>query len=188
MTCYHFIQKKDMYKTFSASVIFAILFCCITYTSSAQQNDSLLAQLSRKWTNAKVYALKMAELMPEEFYDFKPVPEEMSFREQLLHIAQNMRWLTSAYLFVPAGTPVVDSMVKGKAAVIKILSDAYDMGAAAHKNISAKQLDEVIPFFSGPMTRRQILILMHDHQTHHVGQVIVYLRLKGITPPDYVGW
>ena len=177
-----------MYRTFSASVFFAILFCCITYTSSAQQNDSLLAQLSRKWINAKEYALKMAELMPEEFYDFKPVPVEMSFRGQLMHIAQNIRWLTSSFLFVPAGTPVVDSTVKGKADVIKILSDAYDMGSAAHKNISAKQLDEVVPFFAGLMTRRQMLILKHDHQTHHVGQIIVYLRLKGITPPDYVGW
>lgn len=36
-------------------------------------SDSLVAQLSRKWANAKVYALKMAELMPEEYYDFKPV-------------------------------------------------------------------------------------------------------------------
>lgn len=38
------------------------------------------------------------------------------------------------------------------------------------------------------MTRRQILLLLHDHQTHHIGQVIVYLRLKGIKPPAYVGW
>jgi uncharacterized damage-inducible protein DinB len=30
--------------------------------------------------------------------------------------------------------------------------------------------------------------LMHDHHTHHRGQIIVYLRLNGLKPPKYVGW
>lgn len=172
-----------------STIVFIALFTlAIPFKLSAQNNDdSLLIQLSRKWTNAKAYALKIAELMPQEFYDFKPVPEEMSFGQQLLHIADNMEWLSSAYLFVPKKNKI-DTSVKSKAAVLKILSDSYDMGTAAHQNVSAKQLDEIVPFFAGPMTRRQILILMHDHQTHHLGQLIVYLRLKGVKPPDYVGW
>ncbi len=165
----------------------AILFIFPVKLSAQNSSDSLLTQLSRKWTNAKEYALKMAELMPEEYYDFKPVPEEMSFKQQLMHIADNIEWLSSTYLFV-AKANKIDTSVKSKAAVIKILSDAYDMGATAHHNLSGKQLDEVVKFFAGPMTRRQILILMHDHQTHHLGQLIVYVRLKGIKPPDYVGW
>jgi uncharacterized damage-inducible protein DinB len=60
--------------------------------------------------------------------------------------------------------------------------------AAAFFIINEKQLDEIVPFFAGPKARRQILILMHDHQSHHVGQLIVYLRLNGIKPPAYVGW
>ncbi len=130
----------------------------------------------------------MAELMPEEYYDFKPVPEEMSFREQLLHIAQNMQWLSTSYFFQGKNKIGKNTGTIDKASVIKVLSDAYDMGLAAHKSISLKQLDEMVDFFAGPMTRRQILILMHDHQSHHLGQIIVYLRLKGIKPPDYVGW
>lgn len=168
---------------------FLSLFFLSIWTKLPAQtgNDSLVAQLANKWANAKVYALKMAELMPEEYYDFKPVPEEMSFKQQLLHIADNMEWLSSSYLFIPKKNKI-DTSVKEKAVVIKTLSDAYDMGMKAHQNISDKQLDEVVPFFAGPMTRRQILILMHDHQTHHLGQLIVYLRLKGIKPPDYIGW
>ncbi|MEO6637979.1 MAG: DinB family protein [Ginsengibacter sp.] len=168
---------------------FLLLVFTTAFKSFSQMNssDSLVAQLSRKWANAKVYALKMAELMPEEYYDFKPVPEEMSFKQQLLHIADNMEWLSSSYLFIPKKNKI-DTSIKDKAAVIKIFSEAYDMGMKAHQNILEKQLDEVVPFFAGPMSRRQILILMHDHQTHHLGQLIVYLRLKGIKPPDYVGW
>ena len=112
----------------------------------------------------------------------------MSFKEQLLHIANNMKWLSAAYLFSQGSKQVSDTATMDKAAVIKVLFNAYDQALSVHHKFSQEQLNEVVPFFAGPMTRRQILILMHDHQTHHVGQLIVYLRLKGIKPPAYVGW
>ena len=34
----------------------------------------------------------------------------------------------------------------------------------------------------------QFLNLIQDHQAHHVGQIIVYLRLNTIEPPKYIGW
>ena len=153
-----------------------------------QSNDSLLNQLSAKWKNAKTYALKVAELMPEEQYNFKPVPDEMTFGEQLLHIAQNMNWLSSAYLFGSKQNSKSDAKVLSKQSIINTISTAYDSALAVHYRLTPKQLDEVVPFFAGPKSRRQILILMHDHQTHHFGQLIVYLRLKAIKPPEYVGW
>ena len=169
-------------------ILITILICSAATKSSAQQKDSLTSQLASKWENAKSYTLKMAELMPEEFYDFKPTPDVMSFKEQLLHIAQNIQWLSTSYLLSGKKAPKKDSAFATKATVIKKLSDAYDIGLLAHQRLSAEQLDEVVSFFAGPMTKRKILLLLHDHQTHHVGQIIVYLRLKGIKPPAYVGW
>jgi uncharacterized damage-inducible protein DinB len=154
----------------------------------AQTNDSLLNQLSAKWKNAKSYTLKVAELMPEEQYNFKPVPDVMTFGEQLLHIAQNMNWLSSAYLLGSKQNSKSEAKVLIKQSIINTISTAYDSAFSIHYRLTPKQLDEVVPFFAGPKARRQILILMHDHQTHHIGQLIVYLRLKGIKPPEYVGW
>ena len=126
--------------------------------------------------------------MPEEDYGFKPVPEEMSFREQLLHIADNIRWLSSDYLLSQPAKRMTETTQPDKKTVLKILSDAYDTGMQAHQKLLPSQLEERVSFFAGPMSRRQILILLHDHQSHHLGQLIVYLRLKGIKPPEYVGW
>jgi len=173
--------------TFSKIFLFLIINS-VSVVSHAQSNDSLLVQLSRKWENAKAYALKMADLMPAENYDFRSVEDVMSFKEQLLHIADNMKWLSSAFLFNTAKNGAFDTATMDKAAVRKVIFNAYDQALSVHHKLSQKQLNEVVPFFAGPMTRRQILILMHDHQTHHVGQLVVYLRLKGIKPPSYVGW
>jgi uncharacterized damage-inducible protein DinB len=167
--------------------LISLFFYSVSFTAFAQANDSLVAQLSRKWIHAKAYTLKIAELMPAELYDFKPAPEEMSFKEQLLHTAQNMQGLSASFL-VTANQPHLKKEAKDKAAVLQILADSYDMALAAHQNLTAKQLEETVPFFAGPLTRRQILLLLHDHQAHHVGQLVVYLRLKGIKPPAYIGW
>lgn len=167
--------------------LLVLMLCSFSFTTFAQANDSLLSQLARKWVNSKAYTLRMAELMPEEFYNFKPVADEMSFKQQLIHIAQNINWLSSSYLF--SGKAIAfDTTNVNKPNIIKLLTYAYDKAAEAHHHLTAMQLDEVVSFFAGPMTRRQILILLHDHQTHHVGQLIVYLRLKNIKPPDYIGW
>nr|WP_262481137.1 DinB family protein [Algibacter pectinivorans] len=41
-------------------------------------------------------------------------------------------------------------------------------------------------YFGADRTKRQILLLLADHITHHRGQMLVYMRLKGIKPPRYV--
>jgi uncharacterized damage-inducible protein DinB len=169
-------------------ILILIVFLTAVFTVKALPADSLQVQLARKWVNSKAYALTLAALMPEGGYDFKASPEEMTFREQLLHIAENINWLSSSYLFVDAPAKSTSGGKLTKEEVLKQLGEAYDRGLAAHLKISVVQLDEKVKFFAGPMTRRQILILMHDHQTHHLGQLIVYLRLKGIKPPEYVGW
>ena len=46
----------------STNLFFAVILLTIPFQLLAQaSNDSLLTQLSRKWTNAKAYALKMIE-------------------------------------------------------------------------------------------------------------------------------
>ncbi len=171
-----------------ATFFLLVMTLAFSINGKAQTNDSLLNQLSAKWKNAKTYALEVAELMPEAQYNFKPVPDEMTFGEQLLHIAQNMNWLSSAYLSGSKQNSKSDAKVLSKQSIINTISTAYDSALAVHYRLTPKQLDELVPFFAGPKSRRQMLILMHDHQTHHLGQLIVYLRMKGIKPPEYVGW
>jgi hypothetical protein len=36
------------------------------------------------------YTLELAASLPEEWYDFKPTEEQMSFRQQLIHSMKNM--------------------------------------------------------------------------------------------------
>ncbi|MDR3711244.1 MAG: DinB family protein [Puia sp.] len=160
----------------------------------AQHGDSLfLSAAITKLRDAREYTLKVAELMPEEKYSYKPVPEEMSFGGQLLHLSENMAWLCSSYLGntdTKTKTPFTkaDGMLKKKEEIIQVVKSIYDFALETLKLFPPDHLSDTVTFFAGPMNKLQIINLLNDHQTHHRAQMLVYLRLNGIKPPDYTGW
>lgn len=171
------------YKLHFLAVVFLV-----TLVIQAHSQQSLLEDYKIKWKDATEYTLEFAKTMPEEDYSFKPVPEEMSFGEQLKHIAGNMVWLSSSYL--NGAKTTLDPMNAGnsKKEIISILEKSFAYAAETVDHLNEKMLNQQVDFFAGFMTKRRILLLMTDHVTHHRGQLVVYLRLNGIKPPDYVGW
>ena len=162
-----------------------LLLACLT-TLKAQ--SSYLNEFKQKWDNAKAYTVEVAQIMPEEYYDFRPSEEQMTFREQLLHMLGNMRWLNSSYL---GGKRLEVDLKKTdytKAEMLDLLQKGFNQTSKAIEDLDEEELNETVSFFAGPMTKRQILTLMNDHLTHHRGQVIIYLRLKNLEPPSYRGW
>jgi len=141
-----------------------------------------------KWENSKNYLIEMTEAMPEENYDFKPTEREMSFSEQLLHIKQNMEWLSTTYFTENEDKKEENTSQKSKDEIIAELKNSFDTVLEIVKNTPDENLQETVDFFAGPKSKLQILNLLQDHVTHHRGQLIVYLNLKNVKPPKYVGW
>ena len=166
------------------------LLAVIPYVSRAQ-NPSYLHEMETRLENSRKYTLQVAQAMPEDRYGYKPADDEMDFRSQLLHMAQNISWLTSTHL-TTLPNPITESMLKNtgqsKADVEKAITTAFDYALDAVRHFDAANLEQQVSFFAGPLSKRQIMQLINDHQAHHRGQLVVYLRLNGIKPPAYIGW
>lgn len=170
-------------------LVLVILFIAFNNATAQPSNNPFLEAFFKKWENSKKYTLEVAKLMPADRYDFKPTAEEMTFSEQLLHMAGNINWLSSSYLGGKHKKLYPDDLKnKSKEETIRIISEAYDSAANAIKEFKSEQLIDTVRFFAGPMNKLQVINLLNDHQTHHRGQAIVYLRLNGIKPPAYSGW
>jgi uncharacterized damage-inducible protein DinB len=132
-----------------------------------------------------------AEKLDEQKYDFKPVKEEMSFKEQLVHIGENIYWLISTYIKEepnPLKGKKVNSSDMNKEQVMQFVKDAYEYGLKVMIELDEKTLSNEFNWNAGKLNKYQFLNLIQDHQAHHVGQIIVYLRLNTIEPPKYIGW
>jgi uncharacterized damage-inducible protein DinB len=166
----------------------SLLFYLSFFLSTSNGQISFLQDHITKWTNGLKYTEDVMNTMPDSLWNFKPVKEEMSFREQVLHITQNMYWLSSTYL----NGENTELKIKDEGQTIQEIKTKYqEIGKytlEVLRNLQENKLTERVNFFAGNLTRCQIFELMHDHHTHHRGQMIVYLRLNGFKPPKYVGW
>lgn len=168
------------------NILLLVCLCLTTTMTNAQ--EAFVKEYQQKLSNLKSYLLDLAEAMPEEHYDFKPTEEQRSFKDQLMHITGNMVWLTSSYLGGEKVEGDLRSSDYTKKEVIAFLSQALVNAEAAVTKLPLAELETQVKFFAGPMSKRQIMILLNDHAVHHRGQIIVYARMKGVTPPKYSGW
>ena len=147
------------------------------------QEGGMPPQLVDHWKTSKKYVLALAEQMPAADYSFKPNPAEMSFGEQLAHIAGS-----NSYFFATLSGQK-DTLGKPanfeKATVIKMLNDSYDFVISAMGTIKHDTMMKTFDGEGGKMTGMEMMLLAVDHTAHHRGQCIVYLRVKNIKPTDY---
>lgn len=169
-------------------VIICILFIGSNLSANAQ-TDPIIKENAVKWENAKNYTIKTIESIPEDKFGFRPTLEEMSFSDQIAHIAGNMLWLSSTHLTHAKPTITKDNFTgKSKKELLNLLSQSFDFVQVAFLNLNENDLSTQVELFGKSVSKRQIVWLIHDHLTHHRGQLAVYLRLNNIKPPQYIGW
>lgn len=132
----------------------------------------------KHWTTAKDLATAVADAMPADGYSFKPNPEEMSFGEQIVHIAGANYTYCSTRL-TGAKSPFQKPATIDKPTAMKVLADSFDYCTEAISGV--KDLDAP----GKPMSAREVMLGVYGHMAHHRGQAEVYLRVKGIKPPQY---
>ena len=177
-------MKKQFITLFS---LFAFSFLP-AFTAHAQK-DPFLKDYLERWETSRKYMLQVAEAMPETAYNFQPTSEEMTFAQQLMHIAVIIDWHAFSKVngenteirwneFKPEG--------RSKAEMIRMLDKEFGRVSELLIAFDPARLDETGSYAAFTRTRRQFMLLMSDHVTHHRAQMLVYLRLKGIKPPNYI--
>ncbi len=168
------------------------IFCVMAGTLAAQTSCLLnLDEFVKDWSQSKQFTLDVANAMPAEFYNFKPNPAEMSFGEQMLHIAAS-----NVYRFhqITGAKPPFELDPKkmhpgDKAFVVKALQQSFDYVMMVLLHMKPEQLQRTfhIPDWKGRTDpdARAMIMNMFVHTAHHRAQCEVYLRLKNITPPTY---
>ena len=123
---------------------------------------------------SKNYMLSVAEAMPESSYNFKPSGDVWTFNELINHIAYGIQWWEANYVKLKETKWDQPSAKANKKETIQHLQKSFEALQETLTNV--KLTDEIVKGFYSTF----------DHISHHRGQATVFLRLKGITPPDYV--
>ena len=151
--------------------------------------SNLVCEVENDWSRNNVMLYGLANSMPEDKFGYKPTPAQQTFGERVLHVAQVNLMLLQA-LGAKTPMPVIDMNAISKAASMDALQRVGGYGIAVIKELGEQgQLARIdspgpVGWFMGPQVSRQrVLYFLMTHSQDTYGQLVVYARMNGITPP-----
>lgn len=125
-----------------------------------------------------------AAKMPEENYAFKPTPDVRSFGQLVGHVADaNFAICSQAAGEANPNKGSIEKTKTSKADLVAALNDAVAYCGKAFDGMTDAKGSEMIQMFSFHLARLTVLSLNTAHTNEHYGNMVTYMRLKGIVPP-----
>jgi uncharacterized damage-inducible protein DinB len=177
-----------MRKRFTGAVVVVALLTSAGWAQDAAKKAALSPSQAvlESWNDIGRKLIAMAEDFPEDKYDFKPVPAQRSFAEQLLHVAGSNDLFTA----VAKGEKPVDdesrANYKTKAAVVAYVKKSFADGAVVIKSKGDAGMSKTVVSAESHDTLQlsDLAYGLIEHSGEHYGQLVVYYRVAGMVPPE----
>ena len=129
-----------------------------------------------------------AQKMPEANYSFRPTPEVRSFGQLVGHVADAQYGICSTA--IGETSPMKESIEKtktSKADLVSALKDAVDYCNKAFAGMTDAEGSQMVKMMGYNAAKITVLSVNTAHMDEHYGNMVTYLRLKGIVPPSSEG-
>jgi uncharacterized damage-inducible protein DinB len=158
----------------------------VTCAMEAQTPDLKSASGYPKMVHKQVSAWieRAAEKMPEEQYEFKPDPAVRSFGQILGHIADADYRFCSAVLGENNPSPEIEKTKTTKTELTAAVHDAFAYCSRAYDALTDASANETVKAFGQERNKLGVLWFNASHNLEHYGNLVVYMRLKGLVPPS----
>ncbi|HVW87500.1 MAG TPA: DinB family protein [Bryobacteraceae bacterium] len=145
--------------------------------------NPLVASSQGLFHNVKGTILQSVDEVPANLWDFRPTPEVRTFGQLFAHIADGQYEFCGAATGDKPANPGVEKTAKSKEEVVAALKKAFDYCDAAYQKITPAGASETVNFFGNKMARITVMDFNIAHTDEHYGNLVTYMRLKGIVPP-----
>ena len=171
-----------MRRLFTAAVLAASIVVPSAAFAQNPYTDAIKAQLAQ----IKNPVTRTAEKVSEDLYAFKPVPEVRSLGQLIAHIADGNFGICGAASGMKPPMSGVEKSTQGngKAALQKALAASFEFCEQALAAMDDKKGAETVKTFLGVQPRLAVLAFNNSHVNEHYGNLVTYMRLKGIVPPS----
>jgi uncharacterized damage-inducible protein DinB len=129
------------------------------------------------------YIVRAAEKMPDEGYSFKPTPEIRNFGQLIGHIADDQYRYCSAARG-DTRSAKFETNTPPKAEMLTALKAAFAYCDATYDAINDGSATHMVIFSGRSVPELTVLTLHAGHAWEHYGNIVIYMRLKGLVPPS----
>ncbi len=121
--------------------------------------------------------------MPEENYSFKPTPDVRSFGQLVGHVADASFGFCSQASGETNPSKDIEKTKTSKADLVAALKDGVAYCNKAFDGMTDAKGSQMVKFMNFQMARLTLFSLNTAHTDEHYGNMVTYLRMKGIVPP-----
>ncbi len=172
---------KPMTKRYLIAAVTVIL----ASPPSLSAQNPLVQSLKSVFDVTKTNIMVTAEMLNDEVYAFRPTDEVRSTGKILAHIAD---WQFNLCATAAGETnPRAENFEETRTHKAEII-DALELGFAYCERVFAQTTDEravaATDLFGSPNTVAGVLAFNSVHNYEHYGNLVTYMRIKGIVPPS----
>ena len=151
---------------------------------AAPTADPLSTTMKQLFEGVARNVAESAEKTGEDIYPFKPTPEVRSFGEMIGHVADAMFSYCSRSVEKANPMPDVEKTKKTKAELVAALKEARGYCDGVYGSMTDAEALKTIKVGQNEMVRSRLLIANISHVNEHYGNLVTYMRLKGLVPPS----
>jgi uncharacterized damage-inducible protein DinB len=169
------------YQTYlSTGLVCAVMFALAPVYGA----DPLSAGQKMLYERLTNNVIRAAEKMPEANYSFKPTPEVRSFGQLVGHLADFQYVFCSGAAGEKPPVSGIENSKTSKAELVQALKDGYAYCDKIYTGMTDSRLAEMAAIEGRPTMILNILTINIAHNNEHYGNMVTYLRMKGIVPPS----
>jgi uncharacterized damage-inducible protein DinB len=179
---------RDILQESMKTAWIAILFSALVSAQTTAKDDpyeGLWQGYDGEWTHVTKQVIALADAIPADKYTFRPEPGVRSTSEVMMHMATADLFLLSITgPKVPAGlTEEMEKTVTSKAEVIRWLKRSFDAVKDARVGLKPADFQRKVKVNGREATVDGMYLRIIVHANEHMGQLIAYARMMGVTPP-----
>ena len=149
----------------------------------ADPSRASVAAARASWLTAHNYLVRSAEQMSEADFAFKPVATVRSFGQIVAHVADDETGWCAQILGEPMKQTQYEKRLTAKADIVKAIRDAGTYCEKAY-GLTDSQATGVTTIWGGQQPKIKGLMDNAAHDWEHYGNIVTYLRIKGMVPPS----
>lgn len=121
--------------------------------------------------------LQFANLMPAEQWNFKPYEGALSFGQLVTHIVGAAEWFLGHF---DGASFDRNSVPQDREGALAFIEERTAAQVARIEKASAEP-ERLVDFRGNPMSVNAMMANLREHEAHHKGQLMTYLRMAGVT-------
>jgi uncharacterized damage-inducible protein DinB len=165
-------------------VALTIAMLAAVASPSFAQSKALAEALTRLHAGVARNVVEAAEKMPEAEFAFQPTKDVRTFGGFVGHVANSAYGYCSRAKGEANPNKEDFEKVTGKAALVAGIKAATAYCDGVYKAMSDASLSEMVAMGQSQQPRGQILVQNISHSNEHYGNLVTYMRLKGLVPPS----